>query len=91
MQQPQQGVQRGGQHGGGVRQPVGNLRLGQFEVPVAEFVPGEVVERFARAAELVGVEGRIDFGANFFQPTQNPAVGVGQLVVLPAAGSTLRR
>ena len=80
MQQPQQRVQRGSQHGSGVREPVGNLRLGQLEVPVAELVPGEVVQRFARPAELIAVEGRIDLGANLFQPAQDPAVGIGELV-----------
>ena len=79
MQQPQQRVECRGQHRGGVREPFGKLRLGQFDVPVTEFVPREVVERLAGPAELVAVEGRIDLGANLFQPSQNPPVGVGQL------------
>ncbi|CKO96096.1 Uncharacterised protein [Mycobacterium tuberculosis] len=80
MQQAQQRVQPGGQHGGGVCESLGKLRFGQFEVPVAEFVPGEVIQGLTSAAELVSVEGRINFGPNLFQPSENPAVGVGQLV-----------
>ena len=79
MQQPQQRVQCGGKHRGGVREPVGKLRLGQFDIPVAEFVPREVVERLAGSAELVAVESRIDFGANLFQPSEDPPIGIGQL------------
>ena len=79
VQQPQQRVQRRRQHGRGVRDPLGELRLGQFDVPVAEFVPCEVVERLAAAAELVVVERRIDFRANLFQPPEDPSVGVGEL------------
>ncbi len=59
--------------------PFGQLHFGQLEVPVTEFVPGEVVQRLAGAAELVAVEGRIHFGANLFHAAQNPAVGLGQL------------
>lgn len=80
MQQPQQRVQCCCQHRRGMRNPFGQLRFGQFDVPVAEFVPGEVVERFTGPAELVVVERRIDFRANLFQPPKDPSVGVGQLV-----------
>ncbi len=60
--------------------PFRQLHLGQLDVPVAELVPGEVVERLAGPAELVAVERRIHLGANLFQPAEDPAVGVGELV-----------
>ena len=55
------------------------LHFGQLDVPVAELVPGEVVQRLARPAELIAVERRIHLGANLFQPAENPPIGVGQL------------
>ena len=67
MQQLQQRVEDRGQHRRGVRDSVGQLHLGEFEVPVAELIPCEVVERFAGAAELVVVERRIHLGANLFR------------------------
>ena len=79
MQQLEQGVQHGGQHRGGVLNTFGELHFRQFDVPVAELVPGEVVQRLAGSAELVAVERRIHFGANLFHPAQHPAVGVGQV------------
>ena len=56
------------------------LDFRQLHIPVAELVPGEVVQRFACPVELVAVERRIHLGANLFQPAEDPAVGIGQVV-----------
>ena len=79
MQQPQQRVEHRGQHRSGMSESLGELHLGHFDVPVAELVPREVVERLAGPTEFIAVECRINFRANFFQPPQNPAIGVGQV------------
>ena len=79
MEQFQQRVQHVGQHRRRVRYSVGQLDLRKLDVPVAELVPGEVIERFAGTAELVVVERRIHFGANLFRAAEDPAVRIGQL------------
>ena len=43
----QQCIEHRGQHGGGVRDSLGELDLGQLDVPVTELVPGEVIQRLA--------------------------------------------
>ena len=73
-------VQHCRQYRSGVIAAFAELYLGQFQIPVAEFIPGEVVQRFAGAAEFIDVEGRIHLGTHLFGPTQNPPVGIGQLV-----------
>ena len=59
VQQPQQLVQHVPEHpagGLGGRAALGEHRLGQLEVPVADLVPGEVVERVADLGELERLE-----------------------------------
>lgn len=82
MQQSQDGVEHIAEHDAGVRGAllgVGELHLGQLQVPGAQFVPGEVVERLERLAEFVPVDIRIHLGANLFEPIEDPAVGVGEI------------
>ena len=86
MQQLQQVVEHEPEHvargpGGGRAGPIrGSAQrdLGQFEVPVAELVPGEVVERLAHPGELEPLEVRVHLGGHGGQPGQDPTVGYGQ-------------
>ena len=55
------------------------LHLGQFEVPVADLVPREVVQRLAGLGELVRLERRVDLGAHLVQTVEDPPVGVGEV------------
>ena len=79
VQQLEQRVQDSSKNCGGMRDTFCKLHFSELEVPVAELVPCEVVQRFACAAELVVVQRRIHLGANLFHPPQNPAIGIGQL------------
>ena len=51
--------------------------LGQLQVPVAELVPREVVQRLARLAELELLEQPVDLGDHGGQAGKDPAVGGG--------------
>ena len=57
----------------------GQRHLGQLQVPVADLVPGEVVQRVAGLAELELLEQPVHLGDHRRQPGQDPAVrrGVG--------------
>ena len=83
MQQFEQGVQHGREYRprGSAAVLIGELNFGQFDVPVAELVPGEVVERLAGPAEFVVLERRVDLGTNLLESAENPAIGIGQLTV----------
>ena len=65
--------------GGGV--PVTrDLDLGDLQVPVAEFVPGEAVEGLVGDGELVAVEVGVHQDAQFLELVEDPAVGVGEVL-----------
>lgn len=81
MQQAQHRVEHTAEHHRGALGAcvgLGELHLGQLQVPVAQLVPREVVERLARLTEFVGVEGGVDLGAHRVEPVDDPAVGVGE-------------
>ncbi len=59
---------------------LGDLDLRQLQVPVAELVPGEVVERFGQLGELERLELAVHIGHQLVEQVQDPAVGVGQRV-----------
>ena len=78
-----QRAQRGLEH---VQQHLGRLlgqravvtvqqRLAQLQVPVAELVPHEVVERLAAFVQAVGLYARVGGGQGHVQAGENPAVG----------------
>ena len=64
------------------------LHLGEFQIPVAVFVPDEFVDGARGLVEAVGGEGFVHFGDGLLQACGDPAVGVRkvhrQAGVLPA-------
>ena len=52
--------------------------FGQFDVPVAELVPGKGVEHAGRLVELVVVQSGVGGLRSIRKPGQNPAVGTGE-------------
>ena len=84
MQEPQEGVEHIAQD------PLGNLpRLdfGYFQVPVAEFIPGELVQGLIGLGKLVAVQVVVDGGAHLLQAAENPLVGVGEVGSVWDAGN----
>ena len=86
MQQAQQGLER-------VRQrapraaPLGRARrlrlqhrLGEFQVPVAELVPGELVGRLGREVEAIAGEALVHGARGRIQAGPDPAVGERELL-----------
>src|ERR1044072_2618043 len=51
-----------------------HVRLRQLDVPIAEVVPEEVVERVDSLVELVRLDGRRDLARGLVQARDNPAV-----------------
>ena len=84
VEQAQDGVQHPGGGGAGLRPGravgTGQHRLGELQIPVAEDIPGEVVDRARRRVEAVGVEG-CGHGAGrtrglAHDPAVDPALGL---------------
>ena len=50
-------------------------RLGQFEVPVAELPPGEIVDRLGREIESIRCKVAVHGARGFVEACSNPAVG----------------
>ena len=80
VQQPHQHVEDVAEHRAGAlgRACRRELRLGQLQVPVAQLVPREVVERLGGLGELEVLEQRIDLRGDLVQPPEDPRVGVGE-------------
>src|SRR5207245_5471818 len=53
--------------------------LGRLDVPVAELVPGELVEPHCRVVEAVGVERLAYFGGRPLEPREDPALRQGSV------------
>ena len=67
--------------GGGVFFVV-ELGLDEFQVPVAELVPDELVEGVGRLVELVGVQARRDLPGDLLQAAQDPGLHRGQGLIV---------
>ena len=52
-------------------------RLGELDEPVAEVVPGELVQRLRQQVEAVGGEVLLGFGGGLRQLREDPALGIG--------------
>jgi hypothetical protein len=48
--------------------------LGELQIPVAVFIPGEVVERLGGEVEAIFLESGIDLGRGFIEARDDPAV-----------------
>jgi hypothetical protein len=66
--------------GVGAGAALGDLNLRQLEVPVADLVPREVVERLTGLRELVRLEACVDVGQHLVESAEDPAVGLGEVV-----------
>jgi hypothetical protein len=83
VQEPQQHVQDVPQHGAGglgLRTAPGERHLGELDVPVADLIPGEVVEHVAELRELEVLVARVDLGDGGVQAGEDPAVRGGELL-----------
>ena len=84
VQEPQEGVEHIAQD------PLGDLPRLDFrylQVPVAEFVPGELVQGLVGLGKLVAVQVVVDGGAHLFQAAEDPLVGVGEVGDIWDAGN----
>ena len=79
VEEPQDAVERVGEHGLGRRVPFAQPDLGELDVPVAELVPDEMVDEIGRLVELVVSEARVERGRDRAQPAADPAVGEREL------------
>jgi hypothetical protein len=80
VQQDHALIEHPGHGGAGFRRAglVGQQRLGEFHVPVADLAPGEGIKRVGRVVEAIGCKGRVDFFADARGLAQDPAVGGGR-------------
>ena len=90
--EPQRAIEHEAQRGRDLRALGGILRveprLGRLEVPVADVVPDEPVERLDRGGEVVGVDQPRDLLHRAIEPRQHPAVGGVPRRAAPAATSS---
>src|SRR5699024_69926 len=59
-----------------------NLRLSNFQIPVTQLVPCEVVKQLIRASKLVIIQVSIHAHAHVFGAIENPPVSIGQLIAI---------
>ena len=76
MQQPKQRIYHNNQTSLSDRTSslVAEAWLQHFEIPVTEFIPGELTNRSSRLIKLVAIQHRSDFANRRSQPTEHPAV-----------------
>ena len=53
-------------------------RLRELEVPVTQLMPGELIHRLRRAADVEGLQARLHLRRRMMQPRHNPLVGSRQ-------------
>ena len=87
MEQPEDGAQGAEQDALAVAAGRGvlfivELGLDEFQVPVAELVPDELVEGVGRQVELVGVQAGRDFFGDLLQAADDPGLDRGQGLIV---------